>query len=267
MVEVLVGGQRTFAHTGGVDPDATHGLLLLVHGAANDHSVWRYQTRRLAAQGRPAFAVDLPGHGKSEGPPLESIQEMAQWCFSFVEAVGMPPVTVIGHSMGSLIALEMAAARPLDVRGIVLFSPSDRMRVHPDLLAAARARDERAIDLIVGWTHTGTSRFGHHPEPGSWKTAGTRRLNEHHLASLAVDLIACEEWEGSETIPRVAVPALVVVGEHDRMTPAAAGRSLFGALPAADFVEVAGGSHASIYDHPGPINAALDAWLARLDLE
>lgn len=263
-MEVEVDGRTVFAHTGGIDPDVGHGALVLLHGAGNDHSIWRYQTRRLAASGHPVLAVDLPGHGKSVGPALASIGEMAEWVLRLGDAIGAPTLTLVGHSMGSLIALETAIRRPRRVRGIALIATTDRMHVHPDLLGASQRRERLAADLIVGWSHAGPSRFGHHIDPGVWKAASNRRLLERHRDVLPVDLAACAAWSGTEEALQVETPALVIVSGHDRMTPARAGRALAELLPHSTLVEVPGGSHVSVYDHPAPVNDALLTWLERL---
>ncbi len=259
-MDVTVQGRRVFAHTGGVDLEPAGGVVVLIHGAPADHSVWRYQTRHLAAAGHPVLAVDLPGHGKSEGPALTTVVAMADWVAELVEALGAPAVTVVGHSMGSLVAAQTAAAHPRLVRGVVLVAPADRMSVHPDLLDAARREDPLAADLIVGWSHTGRSRFGPHPDPGVWTAAGTRRLLERNAGVLATDLQACAEWD-SAVVAGIEAPALVVVGERDKMTPAKAGRALAALLPDATVVQIAGASHSIHYTEPAALNAALLEWL------
>jgi pimeloyl-ACP methyl ester carboxylesterase len=263
-VDVEVRGRRAFAHTGGVELDPSDGVVLLVHGAPADHSVWRYQTRHLAAAGYPVLAVDLPGHGKSEGPALTSVVDMADWLADLVEGLGAPWVTIVGHSMGSLIAAQTAAAHPHLVRSIVLVAPSDRMVVHPGLLDAARRQDRLAADLIVGWSHTGNSRFGHHPDPGVWTASRTRRLLERNAPVLAADLQACAEWDSS-VANRIEAPALVIVGERDKMTPARAGKALAALVPHATVAELPGAAHSVHYTEPAALNAALMEWLAGSD--
>jgi pimeloyl-ACP methyl ester carboxylesterase len=262
-VDVTVDGRRVFIHTGGVDPDCSSGGVLLVHGAGNDHTIWRFLTRRLAAAGYPALAVDLPAHGKSDGPAIESIERMANWCLAVTDAVGAPDVTVIGHSMGSLIALQMAATAPTKIRGLALFATTERMAVHPELQDAAERQDRLAADLIVGWSHTGRSRFGHHASPGLWMTATNRRLLEQNAGSLAADLAACSAWDGSPVAAEVKAPALVVLSEHDRMVPARFGQALASSLDS-ELAMVPGGSHASVYDHPEVATVPVIEWLGRL---
>ena len=261
-MELTVGERSVFLHTGGVDLDRQHGLVLLVHGAGNDHTIWRFVTRRLAAAGWPVVAVDLPGHGKTDGPALGTIQAMADWCFDVVDSLGAGEVTVVGHSMGSLVAMEMACRQPARVRGIGLLAPATHMAVHPELQEAADRREKLATDLIVGWSHSGRSRFGHHTAPGLWMAGANRRLLERNIGSLGSDLGACSAWDGSDAFAQVHAPTLVIVGEKDVMVPARAGRGLAANLPHTELVEIPGGAHASLYDHPDEVVGPLIGWLA-----
>jgi pimeloyl-ACP methyl ester carboxylesterase len=264
-MEVTVSGRRVFAHTGGVDLRPGGGAVMLIHGAGNDHSIWRFVTRRLGARGWPVVAPDLPGHGKSDGPALMSIDDMAAWCIGFADSVGVEELVLIGHSMGSLIAMEMTTQAPRRVGGVALISPAQQMDVHEDLQSAADRQEGAAADLIVGWTHSGRSRFGHHESAGMWMAGVNRRLLERNAAALPSDLKATSAWDGAAAFASVDVPTLIVVSERDRMVPARFGRQLLASLPDAQLAEVSGGSHASVYDHPREVVRPLIAWLGTLD--
>lgn len=259
MTDVEVDGRRVFVHTGGGRIDPSRMLVVLVHGAGGDHTVWRYQTRWLASSGRSAAAVDLPGHGRSEGPPIDTVGGMAEWVCAVIDRLGAGPgVVVAGHSMGALVAVEVALRRA--VSGIALLAPSVRMLVHPDLQAAADRMDPLAADLIVGWTHTGRARFGPHRDPGVWKQGSNRRLLEANAASLGTDLRACSSWEAPAP-GAVTIPVLALLGSADVMTPAASGMELVERMPAARVTVVPDASHAMLYERPSEVNRALDSWL------
>ncbi|MFP5332656.1 MAG: alpha/beta fold hydrolase [Acidimicrobiia bacterium] len=259
-MRVAVGGVDAFVHTGGGGLSGGNELVLLIHGAGNDHSVWRFATRRMAGAGLAVVAPDLPGHGKSAGVPLEAIREMASWTLALADALGYRAVVPIGHSMGSLIAMDMAAQAPGRVGRLALIATADRMFVHPDLQAAADRVDPLAADLIVGWTHSGRSRFGHHDSAGMWMPGVNRRLLERNAEALGADLAACVMWEGASAFAAAGKPTLVIAGSGDRMTPSRAGRRL-AEMVGARFVEVKNGSHASLYDHPQEVIDPLIDWL------
>jgi pimeloyl-ACP methyl ester carboxylesterase len=260
-----VGGRDALVHAGGgALPEGGH-VVVLLHGAGNDHTVWRYQTRLLAGLGVPVVAPDLPGHGGSDGPPPSGIEAAAGWVGALLDALGATSAAVAGHSMGSLIALAAAAADPGRIRRIALVATSPRMAVHPDLQAAADARRTAAVDMVVGWSHTAASRFGGHRQAGVWTTAQTRRLNERNLGVLGAGLSACAAFDGRAAAARVAaadppVQAIVISGERDLMTPASGGAEVAALLGAAHTV-VPDGSHVSLYDHPDAVNAVLVPFL------
>src|SRR6185312_702376 len=101
--------------------------IMFVHGAANDHSVWTLQSRYFAYHGFNVLAVDLPGHGKSGGPPLATVEDMAGWATQLLDAAGIQKAALVGHSMGSLIALEAAARHPDRVEKLALIGGSMRL--------------------------------------------------------------------------------------------------------------------------------------------
>ena len=257
-----MGGRRAFVHTGGVALDREATLVVLIHGAGGDHSVWRYQSRWLASSGRAAAAVDLPAHGRSDGPALPDIGGMADWVCGLIGSLGSPASVVIGHSMGSLVALETARRMPL--AGFAMLSPSIRMAVHPDLQAAADRGERLAADLIIGWSHTGRARFGPHHDPGVWKQGGNRRLLEENAATLGSDLRACAGWEAPD-LSTLTTPALAILGSRDRMTPERSGRDLAARLPAVTLAVIPGASHVVFYEHPSVVNAVLGPWIDGLE--
>ncbi|MGF1667735.1 MAG: alpha/beta fold hydrolase [Acidimicrobiia bacterium] len=269
-MDVRIDGHDVFVHTGGVEFDPTLPVVVLIHGAGQDHSHFRFHTRSLAHGGIGVLAVDLPGHGRSRGHVLASVPEMAAWVIRLLDAVGVDRAVVVGHSMGSLIAIEAAAAHPERVAGIVLTGSAGTMAVHPDLQDAANRGHHLAVELISGWVHTGADRYGHHPQPGSWTRGITERLAERELErSLGPDLAACSSYRAAERAADVAAPATVVIGSADVMANPRAGRVLVEALPAAEVVELAGSGHNMVMDHPAEVRAAIldqvKAGFGRLD--
>src|SRR5262249_19871001 len=150
--------ERTFAATGGRPFDASRPTILFLHGAGMDHTVWAMQARTFAHHGRSVLAIDLPGHGRSDGSLLRSIGAMAPWVVALRDAAAVQGAALVGHSMGALIALEAAAAAPARVRSLALVGVAERMPVHPDLQAAAADNRRLAPELVTSWGHV---RRGH----------------------------------------------------------------------------------------------------------
>ena len=228
-MDITVQGHAAFAATGGRPFDPTLPAVIFVHGAGLDHTVWALQTRYFANHGRAVLAVDLPGHGRSAGPALTTIEALGTWLLDLIAAAGATRAALVGHSMGAIAALEAAAqaanhmpGRAAAIDRLALLGMAARMTVHPTLLAAAAAGDRRALDMMIGWGLGRRAQMGGHVAPGLWVASGSLRLLERGAAEiLSTDLAACNAYErGLAAAAAVACPTLVLVGESDRMTPA-----------------------------------------------
>jgi pimeloyl-ACP methyl ester carboxylesterase len=256
-MELTIDGKRVFAATGGRDFDAALPAVIFLHGAGMDRSVWSGQLRYFANHGWAALALDLPGHGRSEGPALPDIPAMADWVGQVMEAAGIGKAALVGHSMGALVALSVAARHPEKVSALALLGAALAMPVHPDLLAAAERGNHAAIDSMVNWGVGKPAHIGGHVAPGLWVAGASLRLLERgNYAALANDLAACNDYaQGREDAAKVLVPALVVLGAADRMTPPRAGRALAEALPDPRAVDMPGAGHMMMVEKP---DATLD---------
>src|ERR1700709_2274543 len=138
-MQLSVNGSDTFVATGGREFDRSQPAIVLLHGAGFDHTTWALHSRWFAHHGLSVLAPDLPGHGRSSGAPLSTIAEMADWTAALLDAAGAAKARLVGHSMGSLIALETAARHPENVAALHLVGTAAAMTVGPDLLKAAEA--------------------------------------------------------------------------------------------------------------------------------
>jgi pimeloyl-ACP methyl ester carboxylesterase len=258
-MELRVRGKRVFAGTGGraFDPALTAAVFL--HGAGMDHTVWALQTRSFAHHGRSVLALDLPGHGSSEGPALSGIAAMADWVLEAIRVAGARKARIAGHSMGSLVALEAAARGGETVESLALLGFVPELGVHPDLLEAARAGAHAALDLMVAWSFGARGRFGSTPAPGLWLQGETMRLLERaSSSSLADDLASCAVYKGAaEAAARVRCPTLFLLGAEDRMTPAAKGKAFAERIAGARVTVLPGVGHMMMIEDPVATLAAL----------
>jgi pimeloyl-ACP methyl ester carboxylesterase len=258
-MQLKVNGHDVFAGTGGKPFDPALPAVVLLHGAGMDHTAWALQDRYFAHHGFAVLAPDLPGHGRSAGAPLKSIAEMADWTVALIAAAGASSAKLVGHSMGSLIALETAARHPDKVTGLTLIATSAKMAVGPDLLKAAESNDHDAIDMVSIWGLGQRAELGGCLAPGLWMHGGAQRLLEQSRPGvLHADLAACNAYEGAlEAAAKVKVPATVVVGERDMMTPAKAGRTLAAAIAGARTVLLEGAGHMMMSERPDEVLAAM----------
>ena len=257
-MEFAVDGLRTFAATGGRPFDPARPAILFVHGAANDHSVWHLPARHFAHHGYSVAAIDLPGHGRSEGEPPATVAEMAGWLGRARAALGLERAVLAGHSMGSLIVLRAAADDPGATKKLILLGPATAMPVHDDLLDAARRNDHKAIDLITYWGLSAASQIGGHRSPGLWMNGGGQRLLERaDDGVLAAGLAACAAFADGEALAHaIEAETLLILGERDMMTPMKGGIALARTISDARHVVLAGCGHTMLAERP---NETLDA--------
>src|SRR6516225_3299025 len=244
-MNLLVNGRQAFVATGGREFDASQPAVVLIHGAGFDHTAWALHSRWFAHNGFSVLVPDLPGHGRSAGPTLSSIAEMADWTAALLSATGATKAHLIGHSMGSLIALETAARHPDKVSALSLIGTAASMTVGPDLLKAAEANDAAAIDMVSIWGLGFSAELGGSLAPGLWMHAGAQRVLQHCAAGvLYSDLDACNAYTGAlAAAAKVTVPTTVILGERDMMTPARAGKALAAAIAGARTVVLSGAGH------------------------
>jgi pimeloyl-ACP methyl ester carboxylesterase len=252
-MELSVDGKRVTAGTGGRVSDPALATVLLLHGAGMDHTVFALQARALAHHGRNVLAFDLPGHGGSAGPALGSIEALAEWVLRATAAAGIEGFRIAGHSMGALVALEVAAMAGKRVAALALLGFAPEMRVHPELLTDAGTGAQRAVELMTSWSFGARSRLGANPAPGLWLTGGALRLLERgDRASLGVDLVACDAYRGAEAAAaRVGCPALLLLGAEDRMTPPARGQAFAGCIAGSRVAVLPRVGHMMMLEDPG----------------
>jgi len=263
-MRVEVDGQVAYAYTGARFPRAGAQDVVFVHGAANDHSVWALQSRYVAHHGRNVYAVDLPGHGRSSGPALASVDALAAWLVDFLAAAGIGRATFVGHSLGSLAALAAAARAPERVTALALLGTVVPMSVSEALLAAARADDHVAFELINGWSFSAGAKLRGNRLPGVWMTGNAMRLMERSaLGVLYADLAACDDYVGGlAAASAVHCPVLLVQGARDIMAPPANSCALTAALRDVRSVMLADCGHAMMTEAPDAVLDALRGFLA-----
>jgi pimeloyl-ACP methyl ester carboxylesterase len=256
-----VQGKAAYCYTGGKPFDPALPAAVFIHGAQNDHSVWALQSRYFAHHGFGVLALDLPGHGRSAGPALSSVEAMADWLLALLAAAGAGPAILIGHSMGSLIALEASHRAPGQVRGLALLGTTFPMKVSDALLETARTDEARAIDMVNIWQHSSIAQKPSCPAPGFSVMGGARRLMQR-MAQLNpeqlfhTDFAACNAYaNGQAAAEAAACPTLFVLGAKDMMTPPRSAKLLTGAIPHGRVVTVDAG-HAMMAEQP---DAVLDA--------
>ncbi len=262
---VDVDGARVHALTGGPVFDASLPTVVFLHGAGMDATVWALQTRWFAHHGFAVLALDFPGHGRSESAALPTIEAMADWVARVLTAVGASPATIVGHSMGSLVALALAARQSERVNRLALVGTAQRMKVGPDLLAAAKADSPDAFAMVNLWGHGARAGLGQAETPGLWMAGGGQRLLERSQPGvLAVDLVACNDFVSDDTaVGNVRQPVLILQGARDMMTPLKGAKALASALPDPTLIPYAEAGHMLMVEEGARVLADLSAFVPR----
>jgi len=262
-MNLVVGGQAVYAYSGTRPFDPSQPTVLFVHGAANDHGVFALQSRYFAWHGRNVLAVDLPGHGRSAGEALPSVEALAGWLCDVMDAAVLETASVAGHSLGSLAVLEFAARNPDRVRALALLGPAVPMTVSDDLLAAAARNDHVAYELINGWSFSSGGQLGGNQMPGMWMTGNAMRLLERcRDGVLSTDLLACHRYaNGLAAAAAVRCPTLAILAARDVMAPLRNAKALLAALTNARTVTLAETGHSLMAERPGEVLDALRPFL------
>jgi len=267
-----VNERAAYAYTGGKAFDAALPTVVFIHGAQNDHSVWGLQSRWFAHHGFGVLAVDLPGHGRSAGPALASVEQMADWLLALLDAAGVQRALLVGHSMGSLVALEASHRAPGRVRGLAMLGTTYPMKVSDALLATARDDEATAIDMVNIWSHSTIAAKPSSPAPGFSVMGGAQRLMRRMSAInpeqlFHTDFTACNAYANGEAAARaLACPALFVFGSKDMMTPPRSTKLLTGAVARGKVVTVDAG-HSLMSEQPDAVLDALIAFAGTLKAE
>ena len=254
---------RVYCYTGGKPFDAAKPTVVLIHGVLHDHSVWILQSRYLAHHGWNVLAVDLPGHCRSGGTPARTVEEAADWVLALLDAAGVAQAVLIGHSFGSLVALEAAARAPARIRQLVLVGTAFPMPVAPALLAASLNEPLKALEMVNVFSRSTLAPPPSTLGPGTWVYGAALALGKKVLASnrevnlFHTGFVACDSYRNGEAaMEQVTCPVLFVLSEVDQMTPPKAARGLVAKARQATVAMLPGGHH-QMTETPEPMLRAL----------
>ena len=267
-MDFIVNGHRAYCYTGGKSIDSAKPTVVFIHGVLNDHSVWILQSRWFANHGWNVLAMDLSGHCKSEGPPPATVEEAAAFIVGLLDAAGIAKAALVGHSFGSLIALETTARSPERVTHLALVGTAYPMTVSPALLDGALNDPQRAITMVNNFSHSLLAPPPSSLGPGTWLYGSSRALMRRVLASnreanvFHIGFKACNDYaNGEAAMEKVQCPVLFLLGDADQMTPPRATKALVGKARNAKVVTVHAG-HALMSEAPDEVLFALRDFVA-----
>lgn len=261
-MELTVDGRKAYGYSGGKMFDATLPCIVFIHGALNDHSVWTLLARWFAHHGHAVLALDQPGHGRSDGPPLADVEALAGWVLALLDAAGIRKAALVGHSMGSLIALEAAGRAPERIERLVMLGTAVPMKVSDALMQTSQRDPLKAIDMVNAFSHASTASKPSYPGPGTWLHGSNRALmrrvqaGQPELNLFHHDFGICDRYAGGPAAAaKVRCPASVVIGSRDQMTNPKQTATIVEALNAQ--VQPIDAGHMMMSEAPDAVLAAL----------
>jgi pimeloyl-ACP methyl ester carboxylesterase len=241
-----------YATEGSLDPGHGPGIVF-VHGAGGTHEHWRFQLRQLAIRWN-ALAVDLPGHGESQGDGYSTIPDYRDFLRDLLDALGFSRAVLVGHSMGGGIAQGFALTYPDRLAALVLVGTGARLRVHPDIFTAIHRDMGEAGRLISGWSYSSTAML-------ATVASAAEAFARNRASVLEGDFRACDAFDLMGEIPMIRIPTLIVCGEDDRLTPAKYARSLHDKIPGSALTIIPGAGHMVMVEKPVEFNRVLTTFL------
>lgn len=232
-MDLTLNGQRIYCYTGGRPLRPGQPTVVFLHGVLHAHCVWILQSRWFAHHGWNVLAPDLPGHLRSSGPSPERVEDGAEFVRGLLDVAQVEQAALVGHSWGSLIALEAAARQTGRISHLALVGTAYPMKVAPALLASSRETPQRAIEQVTQWSHALQAPPPSVLGPGTWVPGTSRALMRRVLASDPTGQVfyrgfkACDDYRGGEAaMARVQCPTLFLLGQRDAMTPPSAAAPL-----------------------------------------
>lgn len=260
-MKLRINEEQVYLYTNNKDIDPTKPSVMFIHGAGFDHSVWTLFARHFSRHNWNVLAIDLPGHGRSSGETLTSIEAMANWIIDVLDHLSIENVSLVGHSMGSLITLETAARLQIRATKVVLIGSIAPMPVSDPILDATANKPGAAHAMLTSFGFSKQNLMGGNPNPGMWMVSDSMRRYEDEIqAALDLDMRACNAYRnGLEAAKEITAESLMIHGDADRLTPLRATKTLQTTLNNARISIVPGAGHSLMVEDPNHVLDQLKA--------
>ncbi len=256
-------GEIVYAYTNQKELDESKTSIIFIHGAGFDHSVWTGFARYFSRQNFNVIALDLPGHGYSEGPLRTSISAISNWVSSVISDLGLSRVAIVGHSMGSLVAIELSSKHIKQITSAIFIGTTAPMPVSETILEATSKAPEQAFNLLTEYGFSKRNLLGGNSIPGMWMVGEClRRYHREDVNVLNIDMSACNSYsQGLEAAAKITCPCLMIQGDSDRLTPWRSSDNLRATIPGLRVRLVNGSGHSLMQEAPNEVLTAMISFL------
>ncbi len=228
--------------------------LVFIHGSGGSGALWAYQAQYFS-QAYHVVAVDLPGHGRNRGEPINTIPGLAEFVISEILRLGLASPIVAGHSLGSAIALQLALDHAEALSALVVVGGGARLKVLPSIREGILTNHDAAVESMASYAFA----------KGASKAVVDRAATEMRKVSaetLLADLDACNNFDVMQRLGGIQLPTLAIVGQEDFMTPVKYSEFLKAGIPGANLEVIPNAGHMVMIEQPYLFNAALDKFLS-----
>jgi pimeloyl-ACP methyl ester carboxylesterase len=230
--------------------------LVFIHGSGSDHSAWSHQYARLHKYYN-ILAIDLPGHGDSEGTGEVTAESYCRWVKNILDVVNLQNPVLIGHSLGAAITLSFAINYPQKISGIVVVSGGVKMPVNATLLQGLKTNPAEAIELVCKFSLAKENR-------AKFIAPLIKSLTHARIDVLYCDLTACDKLDLTQELSKISLKALIICGVEDKMTPPDFSRQITESISGAKLCLIEGAGHMVMMERPKEFNDALNKFVATI---
>ncbi len=257
-MKIKLNGCLTYVSTGGKNPLANGQAFIFLPGSGQSHLTFILQTRFFAYEGYSIYAPDFPGHGFSEGKPLKTIEEMADWVAELMNHCNLQSAIIIGHSQGCLVAMAFAHKYPKLADKLILIAGALQIKVNEYLLDRSDSALSDAVSMMIEWGHGINGHFFAPSQPGhSLMGIGRELMMSNKPEALNADLNACNQFDASPIAPKLKLPVLCISSQSDKMTPVKLGIKMADTFKNAKYVEIGKSGHMIPLEKPNEINSEI----------